>query len=116
MRTAHLQHSSSAWGLGRLRSVAFVYLAQHCASSLGIAIKPASHDQSTRVDRGMIDCLTNFAHHFLLIWCVAFAVSDACKLGRGRAVLECELELLLDMLRGDEFWRRVGSCLLEVAT
>ena len=26
----------------------------------------------------------------------AFAVSDACKLGRGRVVLECELELLLE--------------------
>ena len=79
-------------------------------------MKHASHDQSTRVDRVMIDCLTTFAHHFLSMRCVAFAESDACKLGSGRAVLECELELLLEILRGGEFWRRVGSCLLEVAT
>ena len=64
----------------------------------------------------MIDCLTTFAHHFLSMRCVAFAVSDACKLGRGRVVLECELELLLEMLRGSEFWRRVGSRLLEIAS
>ena len=50
------------------------------------------------------------------MWCVAFAVSDDCKLGRGWVVMECELELLLEMLGGGEFWRRVGSCLLEVAT
>ena len=34
----------------------------------------------------------------------------------GLVVLERELELLLEMLQGGEFWRSVGSCLLEVAT
>ena len=36
--------------------------------------------------------------------------------GAWHEVLECELELLLEMLRGSEFGRRVGSRLLEIAS